>query len=201
MIRTKLTLLAFLILPFIASADPTSEIQSTFNNLDQAVLNKNAQEAFSQLSKESQAYVENILQLALTADKATLSEKPISTILSVFAIRKEAKGQAPTSAADALILMSEDYAKISSSVSLGEITIDGDEANAQMIMNGKVSPMDYAFVKEDGSWKVDLIEQMQATEKLMSQSMGATGAPRKMILDQMARVSQSAGVNIWTPLQ
>lgn len=47
---------------------------------------------------------------------------------------------------------------------LGKITVNGDEAKAQFLLDGKRTPFNYKFFREAGRWKVSIIHNMNTVE-------------------------------------
>lgn len=198
---TKILIATLVCLPLLAKADSAADVQTAYENLDSAILSGNESAAFDSLSSESQDLIEDIRILALNANKSALSKEPIPIILSVFSIRKEAQNNPPSTAAETLMLMSADYAKTSEMADIGEVTVDGNTATGAMLMNGQDSGMNFSFVKEDGTWKVDMVQQLDDTEKMMMDSLQGTGMGREMIINQMASATQAQGFDPWKPLK
>ncbi len=198
--QINFVLFSLLSLPLLAAADASSNVRNTSDSLDEAILAGDGEAAFALLSTESQKTIENTRDLAINADKATLMQQPIPIILSVFSIRTEAQGNPPANGPETLILMSTDYAKTSSIADIGDVTVNGDKASAVMLVNGNPSPMNFSFIKENGSWKVDMAQQLKDTEEMMMESLPA-GMSQEMIVNQMASASSSDGVDVWKPLK
>jgi len=198
----KITLItAVSLLPLFAVADDAADVQATYSQFDDAMLAKNSETAWALMSAPSQELMENIRTLAISADKATLMQESFPIIISVFGVRKAANGIAPGSGPETLLLMSSDYDKTSKMSSMGEVMVDGDSATGPILMNGRPTEMDFAFVEEDGTWKIDMVGQMEAVEEMMMGPMEAAGMSRDMILNQMAQASGQGSVDVWQPIE
>jgi hypothetical protein len=165
------------------------------------MLAKNTEAAWALLSEPSRELVEEIRTLAISADKPTLMQEPVPIILSVFGLRKMVAGTAPESGPATLLLMSGDYEKTSEMSSMGEVLVDGDKATGAIIMNGTPTEMDFAFVDEDGTWKMDMVSQMEMVGEMVTGPMEDSGMSREMLLNQMGQAASSGGFDVWQPIQ
>tara|TARA_R100000027_G_scaffold67028_3_gene64289 strand:+ start:6531 stop:7142 length:612 start_codon:yes stop_codon:yes gene_type:complete len=193
--------LALLILPAALSAQET-DIRKTYDEFDTSLLEKNGEKALELLSADSKVFVSKVMNLANTASREDLIKEPIPTVLAVFSVRSAAKGVPPTNAAQTLVDMSQMYEEASAMTEIGEITVDGDSAAGQILINGSQNPIDYLFVKEAGGWKVDMVGQLEETEEMLLRPMEASGATKEQFLDQMvSAMSQVYSADVWKPLK
>ena len=193
--------LALLILPAALSAQET-DIRKTYDEFDTSLLEKNGEKALELLSADSKVFVSKGMNLANTASREDLIKEPIPTVLAVFSVRSAAKGVPPTNAAQTLVDMSQMYEEASAMTEIGEITVDGDSAAGQILINGSQNPIDYLFVKEAGGWKVDMVGQLEETEEMLLRPMEASGATKEQFLDQMvSAMSQVYSADVWKPLK
>ncbi|MGE9290222.1 MAG: hypothetical protein ACQKBT_04475 [Puniceicoccales bacterium] len=192
---------ALLLLPFCLSGQ-TSAVRQTYEEFDNLMLAKDGNQAFELLSSDSKAFVAKVRGLANTADSETLLKEPLPVVLAVFSVRSAAGGTPPTGDGETLVEMARGYEESSAMTEMGNITIDGDTASGEILVNGNPNPIDYAFVKEDGVWKVDMASQMEDTEKVMMGPVEAAGLSREQFLNQIADAMQTEfSVDVWQPIE
>ena len=178
-----------------------ASIKTAYEEFDKAMLAKNYAEAFGKISDSSQEMIKKARTLALSADRATLTKEPVAVILNVFQIRKNAGNKLPKDGAETIGIMSSNYERSSKMVGVGEITIEGDKASAVMLMSGKPSEMKFAFIKEDGDWKLDMASQLKMVEEMMLAPMKESGQTREATLDRMGKAATTKEYDPWQPLK
>ena len=190
-------LITSVFIAFGTAAADEAEIRALYKAFDKAMLAEEFDSAFQLLGKESQELINEIRELANTAEKATLSKEPLSVLVTVFSVRKTAGDDPIENGPETLKAMGAQYARSSDMTSLGEVTLNGEKASGEMLMNNKASGVKFAFIEEDGEWKFDMATQLESSEELMKQS----GMKKEDLIDQMAQGIGSDQFDPWQPIE
>lgn len=200
-----LSFLVFAAVP-IANADATSKaVNETFSGYTDALASDDGAKAVDLLSSASKAYMENLVHLAKTADKETLDKQPLSVRMSALELRRSARedNASITTLGEVVVLMSQGFGQMATSLSLGKVAQDGDSATAALLFDGNEIGTSIPFQKEEGEWKLDLSEQLKGTEKVFQEQLKESGlSENEFVLRSLGLSPDSPGSNaIWKPLE
>jgi hypothetical protein len=88
-------------------------------------------------------------------------------------------------------------------LTLGDISIDGDRATAELISEGEIAPVEYVFTKEDGVWKHDQLALLEWLARMLNEAMTERSARGGMSEDEIVRMilgmkaGRPVGPEIW----
>lgn len=183
-------------------------IQQTFQNYKTAILAGHGEDAVQYLDSHSIKYYEDIIQHVRNSDSATVENLSILDKLIVFSIRHRAERKDILSFDGKSLLV---YAIKSGMVgknsvannSVGDISVIGNTAKGQLIVNGTPTPMYFEFNKEQNIWKIDLtslFEVSTAAFKTMADDSGESESNYIfMLLEMMTGKMPTA--EIWRPVR
>ena len=136
-------------------------VRKAFDSYKSAILNDKGEEAVKFVDSRTIKYYNDVLDLVKNADSSKVETLSILDKLMVFSIRHRTSKEDILSFDGKTLLI---YAIKSGMVgknsvvnnSIGEVTIDGNFAKGQFVVNGQKAPFYLHFYKEEQQWKMDL---------------------------------------------
>lgn len=87
-------------------------------------------------------------------------------------------------------------------MSIGQVATKGNKAKAQMINNGKKTPIFFDFSKEENQWKIDITTTLIMTSKYLEMEAKKVDlSTRDYILEKILQLSDEEKVEIFKPLR
>ena len=178
--RKLLGFVSVLLLVFLcaqaAFADDEQEIRATFTSLQKAFVSKDGNQALSLISTDTKEYYRMLSSIASGDLSLEKLESQNLTPLNLFMI-KHARRNLPKgfwkdykkSNPDKLLKFAVDKGlgsqELTDNVRLGKVNIEGAAAAGKLIKGAKPLPLQLAFKKEDGNWKVSLLSMFEQANR------------------------------------
>lgn len=198
--------------PHLASADALLDaaegglVQTAFGAYKAAILEDNGEAAASLVTENTIEYFESTKELALYGTPEELQERSLTDRMQIVFFRhripleklQELSGRE-------IFIYAVDRGWVGknsvSPISLGELTLDGERAEAPAQVNGQPVPFDLHFAKEGDAWKLDLVPLLAVGDSAFHQvaeQRGLTGD--ELILQLLTSVSgEEVTDGIWQP--
>jgi hypothetical protein len=151
-------------------------IQRCFVAYKQALLAKQGDLAVEQVSATTLAYYSKMRDLALRGDGATVRSQSLSDQYTVLALRQG------VGLKKRLLMTNKELISLSieegwfgesrlRDLSIGNITVKGDRAEAVFVVKGKTDPAfpSFVFLKEQKEWKIDITALLPVVEQSFQQ--------------------------------
>src|SRR5262249_21705731 len=152
--------------PMVSTNTKHKAIRQTFEAYREAVSAHNGKAAADLVTSSSISKYQEFHDLAVTADKPTLESLPIASRFFVMMLRhridadllKSMDGKAVFAHA-----VDQDWMGNKGVVQagVGNINIREPRATGTITIDGKRTSEDWNFVKEEGSWKLDVVPQIR----------------------------------------
>lgn len=144
------------------TADQTPAVKAAYDNYRKAALDKNGDAAAAVVAKPVLDFYVDAAKKALTATDTDLAGTPATTRIVVYTLRAEFEPDVLRAASGReLVKFAIDQGLISeqsvTNFELGAVTVTGDSAQGEAIRRGQQTPLKYAFTRENGEWKLDLM--------------------------------------------
>lgn len=206
-IITILTLCIFL----TGCAKPSSDvadIQQTFDAYKAAILSTDGDAAIQQIAQPTVNEYQNYIDWCLHADRETLQNLSALNKLQVFMLKhripaeelKQMNGEkAFVYAVDHDWIGKEGTA----ATTIADIQVSGDSASAATLIDGRKQSIRFNFLKENGSWKLDLTQSLKDTDALLDYQIMQAGVPEnEYILRSIEMITgRKVADSIWDPLE
>ncbi|MFS8097284.1 hypothetical protein LFM09_09085 [Lentzea alba] len=158
--------------PTSVSADEAPAIKTAFETYVEAALSKDGATGVSLVASPIMGLYEEARKLALTGTEEQLSGLQFHKRFVVYLLRGEIDPATLRSAsAKDIVKIALDKGLVAeqsiSNLSLGEIEVNGETAQAEVLSSGKKAPWKFRFVREDGAWKIDLQPLLELAEPAM----------------------------------
>lgn len=164
----------------LCGCDKESEqVRASYAAYTQAELNRDGVKGFMYVSRETIDYFANMQRLALEADHEQIRKRPFADRLFVATMRHEMDPnylKSLTSEQVFMVGIRDGWlcAENPGSLRLEAISIRGDRATASTTLNGRTTPVQLEFVKEDGTWKFDPMSLMAELERMSTEVLQGT---------------------------
>ena len=157
---------------------PTSEqakVTQAFDTWKEAMINGQAERAMTYIPRHADDYLHALntgLAIAPSAEPSTASQSPGVDLLLRTALQKKVPadlranltlGALLQRIADRKLFNPRDVREIA----LGQVSINGDRASAEVYYQGMLTALRLPFVREDDTWKIDVMAILPYAEVLM----------------------------------
>ena len=147
-----------------------TRVARTFTEWKQAMLDRQFDQAVARIAHPADAYLAG-LDSAPAANRATSSTPGVDLLLHTALEQKIPAdlrshltiGDLVRHVADHHLFNPRDVQQLS----LGPVSVDGDNASAQIYYAGTLTALRLPFLKEGGAWKIDLLGLLPYVETLM----------------------------------
>ena len=78
-------------------------------------------------------------------------------------------------------------------VALGDVQVEGDRATAPAVVRGRSTPLTFAFLREDGRWKVDLQPLLRVSDEALRAQADQQGISTDKLVDSLLAARYGAG--------
>lgn len=181
-------------------------IKGCYNHYQQGLLGGDGDKVMSLITDASVNYYKDILRYAKGADSLAIDQSALAEKFMILMTRQkidDADLVKMTNKAFFRYVVKEGMIgrKSVEGVEMSDVIVNGNKASGTMIIDGKAQQHKFKFVKENGIWKLDLID----LTALATQGLSATIAESK--LSENEHISQLLMVltykalkkNIWQP--
>lgn len=202
-------LLACCALTGCGSKEP-EQIQQSFERFMAAGASNDGPATVSMLSQNTIEYYERIRQHALESGPEQITALSFMDMLQIGTVRMNLTPDYLRQLTGAQLIMVGmrdgwmNSAKTApGSLTLGEITIDGDRASAEVVFGGEKAPFAFGFTKDAGAWKCDLMPMVEwstgLTEGILRSGAKSAGQSTEQLvrITLGMRIKQTIGPEIW----
>ncbi|MFA0963493.1 hypothetical protein AB9P05_16945 [Roseivirga sp. BDSF3-8] len=189
-----------------AYADAKDDIKSVFESYKEVVSSKQGDKILSIVDKNTKDYYSDLLTMALSADKQTLTQTALTDQMTVLFLRHSVPAEKLRSLTGPTLLQyAVDQGMVGSNlqqIGLGEVRVSGDMATAPLVVGGNEVPAMLKFVKEEGKWKVDVTSMMTLAEKGLEMTMQQSGKSKTEFISEFIKLAtQRASIDdLWKPV-
>ena len=182
-------------------------VKDVFTQYKKAILADKGAEAAKLIDSRTIFYYDSILLAIKQADSLQISKMTIMDKLMVLSVRHRATREEimKFNGLSLFIYAIEKGMVGKSSVaanSIGTVTIDGNQAKGQLVVDGKASRVNFMFYKEAGVWKLNLTAIFPLGNVAFKQMVKSSGEEENVfilkLLDMMTGNEPSK--DIWKPL-
>lgn len=213
MVRSLIPFVVVILLCTIASVsygddgNDQEAARMAFLSYRKAILASDGKAAVPILSQETIDYYGRMLQLALHGSKESVRRESISNKLLIFMLRSlvpldSLRMMSPRD----VVIYAVDQGWIGKNsvaqIYPGPITVTENVAIMRPIIRGRQSRQEFRFVKEDGSWKFDLLPILRSSNLAMLMLAKKMGLSEDEFLSQLfeSTVGQKLSEDLWEPL-
>lgn len=190
-----------------AFADPAKDgVRQCFLTYKHALLAKDGDKAVAVLSANSLDYYDRMRKLALTGSRQEVQALADLDRMGVFSLRvRTPRSLLETGTPGSLVKYAIDSGMIGSEsvarMDIGEITVRGDQATADIMGNGQ-SLGTFRFHREGDAWKFDLEALIQLAQGRLSALAKQQGMDEnELLIKLLSQVTgKEIGEEIWKPL-
>ena len=198
-----LSFLALSVAPLIGQEE--TAISATFDHYMSAVLNDEGEKAASFIDSQTIRSYDKTMHLIKYADSSVVAALPFMKKFYVLHLRHlESKENLLAMGGKELFIYAVENSTVGKikNASLGDIQIAGDTATAGIDINGQKTLLTFHFVKEEGSWKIDLTAFNMMGEIPLDQSILNMENGENAYLINLIEESSGERVStaIWQPL-
>ncbi len=190
-----------------AHADDPADVRAAFENYRAAILAQDADAAYALIDGTTRDYYRELLQVVLFASPEDMAGLMIMVKLAVVQSRRDIpREQLREFDAEAYFKHSVAHGWFSKDtmrrLALVAIEVDGDRASSSVERDGRVVRSGYAFNREAGEWKINLMPALIAGEWAMQQIVAASGkAEDDFIFDLVeAHSGTRPDASVWEPI-
>lgn len=185
--------------------DDVTAIRACFDNYFAALKEGRGQDAAELVDSRTVAHYERVLELARNADSTTVAGLDAMDQIAVLSMRMvnspeeligmDAREAIARSVSDGL--MSDSGPE---GISLGNVEVTGDEAQAPLKMFGFPTPAKFTFRKEEKGWRIDITSLFELSKQGMQQVMKASEGEANPVLKLLQETTgKEVPLSIWHP--
>lgn len=186
-----------------------AEIRETFDRYQKALANRDGDTAAELVNAATIATYEDSRKAALVATPDQLRAQPMTARLQVLTLRLllDAARLADMDGAEIMAwLVAQGWnagAGRHDDARLGAMRIEGDRAQAEYLIGGKLTPLRWTFTREDGRWRLDLAALMPYASQGLATFTQRTSMTEDDFLMKVLerRGGHPVSEDIWQPLQ
>lgn len=189
-----------------ALADDADDVRGVFAAYRSAILDGRGDEAARLLSKSTHSYYDEARRLALSGDAQTVKALPLIDQMQVLMLRTRApRNLLDTATAEQIIAYAVNEGWIGrdsvQNTQAGQVMTQGDDAVVTAVIGGQDMGPAFRFARE-GSWRMDLVPTMQATNPALQAAARQSGlSDEQFMIAVMGRVlGREVNETIWSPL-
>lgn len=182
-------------------------IRDLYAQYNQGVREGAVDEVLGILDKQTFAFYEELATKTRELDSLQLSKESIYIITTVLSIRHLAsKEEIIAFDGPGLLRYSFENGPLGQDRreqdGLGEIEHEGDHARAELIVRGKSTPFKYDFYKEDGTWKINLVNDREQINLELNKVLEEKGITMHEYLEVVLKVQNGIppSKDIWKPV-
>jgi hypothetical protein len=186
----------------------TVPVQEGFATYKAALLAKDGAKAVTVLSANSFAFYDRMRKLALSGSREEIERLPdvdrlLALSLRVRAPRETLESGSPKDIVAYAVNAGMIGVNAVARAELGEITIQGNQAEGQILVNQSPVGAAFRFHSEDGTWKLDLEHVTVMSRGTISGMAEKSGTPENEVLLQILSkmAGKTVGPEVWQPLR
>lgn len=186
----------------------TISVQEGFAAYKAALLARDGAKAVTRISANSFAYYDRMRKLALSGSREELERLPDVDRLLVLSLRVRTPRETLESGSPRdLVAYAISNGMIGvnavARAELGEINIQGEQAEGQILVDQSPVGAVFRFHSEDGTWKFDLEHVTVMSRGTISGMAEKSGTPENEVLLQILSkmAGKAVGPEVWQPLR
>ncbi len=196
-------------LPVLAPAEPSDAgpgVRAAFASYKAAAIGGDGAGAASFVDRTTVVYYDEALRRARTATEGEVRGLPLVDRLVVLSIRQRIPS-ATLRGLDGRRLVAAGVnegwigRQGTEHMELGEVTVNGDVADAPVLVDGQPSEFAFRFRREPAGWRLDLTSVHPATERALESAIAQSGMTPDAFME--AALQQATGrpvdPSIWSP--
>jgi hypothetical protein len=183
-------------------------VKKTFSNYKKSILEGNGAEAVKWVDSKTISYYDSILNLSIYGDSTTIQNLDIISKLTVLTLRHRIPvEEVLTMKGREFFIYSIDKGMIGKNsvktIEIGEVKLEGNFAEGQMVANGQESPIYFQFNKEDGIWKLDITSVFAVSNEGLKKMIAGDGNTENEFVFKTLEILTGKPVmnTIWSPLK
>lgn len=181
-------------------------VKAAFTKYQMAVLSQDGYEAMKCLNQKTIDFYDDILDKVRYASKTDIKLLSDADKMQVLAVRRffteelifDLTGITLCAASIREGLFSTQHLK---AMSIGRVATKQNKAKAQMILDGKQTPIFFDFSKEDNEWKIDLTTTFIITSKYLENEAKKLDLSTSDYILEILQLSDEEKVSIFEPLR
>lgn len=192
----------------IAQNGEDTLVRAVFEKYRSDLLNDRGSEAVKDVDSRTIRYYSDLLELTKTADSSKIETLSILDKMSVLIMRlKISREELLSFTGKELFIYSVNHGMVGkggvSRNSIGQITVDGNFASAQLVSKGAPSEIYFEFRKEEGIWKLDLTSIFPLTTMVFDKLIQDSGKSENEFLSPLVEAASGQKVTskTWQPLK
>jgi hypothetical protein len=187
---------------------PADAVNDAFEQYKSAVLANEGHVAAQVVNEATIAYFEEITQLAVCGSSSEVAARSAIDRMQIAIMRHRipAKQLVNMSGRESFVY-AVDHGWVGKNtielIELGGMKVSEDVVEASIVLNGKTLPgAGFRFVKEDGSWKFDLVPVLASGESSLRRLAETRGVPENDLILQLLEAVSGVrpGSQIWEPV-
>ncbi len=205
-IRACCLVLAVVLLAVPVVADDSADVHAAFDAYKNAMMAGEGDAAVNAIAQSTFDYYADVRDTALYGDETQVKALGTVDLLMVLMLRTRMEpAQLEGMSGEGLVrhAIVEGWVGKNSAAGLtiGDVTVDGNRADAVIITNDQPSDLLMTFAKEKGNWKLDLVSMMALAESALEMLIG-TGEQRIAGLGALMQQinGEPLGPEAWQPM-
>ncbi|MEB3281396.1 MAG: hypothetical protein VKK42_20980 [Lyngbya sp.] len=188
-------------------ADDTNTIEQVFADYKSAILASSGDRAVDKLSQSTIDYYGEMRQLAVCESAETVKAESMVNRVQILSMRFRVPTETLVELSDReVVVYSVDRGWIGKEsvmkLDVGEVTIEGEEAQAEVVSNGEPTGIKFRFVKETEGWKFDLLSTIELTNQAFEQLAEVQGLKQDEFIFAVLEIleGRTPTEDIWNPV-
>lgn len=192
--------------PAAAPHADEAAVRAAFEAYRAALLARDGDAALLHVSESTFEYYGEMQRLALYATAEEVRARPLPDQLYVLMLRtripaERLRGMTSRELFAHGVAQGWIGEESTRSMRVGRIYVDGVTASAPVLQEGRPSPLQLQFVRQDGAWKWDMLGVIQVMDPLFRQLAQAGGATPEALLVQVVEEANERRLppTVWDP--
>jgi hypothetical protein len=189
------------------TVDESAAVRACYDGYFTALREGKGEVAAELVDSRTLAHYERMLDLARSADSATVAALEPMDKLTVLAMRLQ--NSAPDlKAMDVRTALSRSISggimasEAPEGLDLGTVTVNGEEAKAPLKLHGFPTPASFTFRRENGAWRIDLTSLFDLSRMAFQHMAGSSGKEGNAFMMQVLEENTGTPVpsTVWHPV-
>ena len=183
-------------------------VRKTFTHYKKAILEGKGAEAVKWVDSKTISYYDSILNLSIHGDSAAIQDLDIISKLTVLTVRHRIPvEEVLTMTGHEFFIYSIDKGMIGKNsvrtIEIGEVKLEGNFANGQLVAGGQQSPIYFQFNKEEGTWKLDITSLFPVSNEGLTKMIAEDGSTDNEFIFKTLEMLTGKPVTdqVWKPLK
>ncbi|MDY7021274.1 MAG: hypothetical protein SWJ54_07915 [Cyanobacteriota bacterium] len=190
-----------------AIADDANTVQQVFADYKSAILTSSGDRAVDKLSQSTIDYYGEMRKLAVCESAETVKAESMVNRVQILSMRFRVPTETLVELSDReVVVYAVDRGWIGEEsvmkLDVAEVTIEGEEALAEVVRNGEPTGIQFRFVKETEGWKFDLLSTIELTNQTFEQLAEVQGLKPDEFIFAVLEIleGRTPTKDIWNPV-